>query len=71
VWLRVIGDVFPLKHFVNAFQDAFNPLTDDLAFRPTDWAVMATWGLFGALIAWRFFAWQPRESGPSARRPAD
>lgn len=69
VWLKVIGDVFPLKHFVNAFQDAFNPLTDDLAFRPTDWVVMATWGLFGALIAWRFFAWQPRAPGPSAKRP--
>jgi len=67
-WLKVIGDVFPLKHFVNAFQDAFNPLTDDLALRPFDWAVMAGWGLFGALIAWRFFAWQPRETGAAKPR---
>ena len=67
-WLDFIGKVFPLKHFVNAFQDAFNPLTSDLAVRPGDWAVMAAWGLGGALVAWRFFKWQPRESSGSSRR---
>jgi ABC-2 type transport system permease protein len=73
--LEIIGKVFPLKHFVNAFQDAFNPLTTDLAVRPGNWAVMAAWGVFGALIAWRFFAWQPREAktrtSRKARRSAD
>lgn len=73
-WLAFVGNVFPLKHFVNAFQDAFNPLTSDLAMRPANWAVMAAWGLGGALVAWRFFAWQPREPSGSRRRrgqPAD
>jgi len=68
-WLEFIGNVFPLKHFVNAFQDAFNPLTSDLAMRPGDWAAMVAWGVVGSLIAWRFFKWQPRESsGRSVRR---
>lgn len=62
VWLEVTGNVFPLKHFVNGFQDAFNPLTSDLAMRPGNWAVMLAWGVAGSLIAWRFFRWQPRES---------
>ncbi|MEX1209214.1 MAG: ABC transporter permease [Acidimicrobiia bacterium] len=66
--LDFIGKVFPLKHFVNAFQDAFNPLTTDLAFRPGSWAVMAAWGVFGALIAWRFFRWQPRHRTRKSRR---
>jgi len=67
-WLDFIGKVFPLKHFVNAFQDAFNPLTSDLAVRPGDWAVMAAWGVAGTLVAWRFFKWQPRESSSAPRR---
>jgi len=67
-WLDFVGRVFPLKHFVNAFQDAFNPLTSDLAMRPGDWAVMAAWGLAGALVTWRFFKWQPKESAPRPRR---
>jgi ABC-2 type transport system permease protein len=66
--LEFIGKVFPLKHFVNAFQDAFNPLTADLAVRPGSWAVMAAWGTVGALIAWRFFAWQPRHRTRKSRR---
>lgn len=70
VVLEVIGKVFPLKHFVNAFQDAFNPLTSDLAFRPGNWAVMAAWGIFGALIAWRFFRWQPRQAKSKTSRKA-
>lgn len=72
-WLELVGNVFPLKHFVNAFQDAFNPLTSDLAMRPGDWAVMAAWGVVGSLVAWRFFQWQPREAsaGSTRRRKAE
>jgi ABC-2 type transport system permease protein len=66
-WLEFVGNVFPLKHFVNAFQDAFNPLTSDLAMRPGDWAVMAAWGIVGSLVAWRFFQWQPREAAGGSR----
>ncbi len=62
-WLETVGNIFPLKHFVRAFQDAFNPLVADSAFRGDHLAVMALWGLIGAALALRFFAWEPRESG--------
>lgn len=67
-WLDVIGNVFPLKHFVQAFQDAFNPLTTDAAFRPEHLAVMVAWGIVGAFLALRFFTWEPRVGGEGKRR---
>ena len=65
-WMETIGDVFPLKHFVRAFQDAFSPFTTGSGFRWGSLAVIAAWGLFGMLVAMRTFGWEPRR--PSARR---
>ncbi|MFQ5947911.1 MAG: ABC transporter permease [Acidimicrobiia bacterium] len=67
-WLDVLGDVFPLKHFVGAFQDAFNPFTADAAFRWGDLAVVAAWGAAGVLLALRFFRWEPRGGERPRRR---
>ncbi len=67
-WLRAVGDFFPLKHFVRAFQDAFHPLTTAPAFRWEDLAVMAAWGLVGTLLALRFFSWEPRAGSGGRRR---
>jgi ABC-2 type transport system permease protein len=58
-WLVAIGDLFPLKHFANALQMAFDPY---LAGSPWAWnhlGVMALWGLAGGVVAlWRF-RWEP------------
>lgn len=59
-WLRILGDVLPLKHFSNAFSAAFHPAVAAPAWRGTDLAIMAAWGVGGALCAWRFFDWMPR-----------
>ncbi|MDH3753773.1 MAG: ABC transporter permease [Acidimicrobiia bacterium] len=66
-WLEVIGDIFPLKHFASAFQDAFNPLTDGAGFRWGDLAVIAAWGALGAVVAVRKFHWEP-SVGATGRR---
>jgi ABC-2 type transport system permease protein len=65
-WLRILGDVLPLKHFGRAFSAAFHPAVPAPAWRWTDLAILAAWGVAGALVAWRFFDWMPRV--PRARR---
>ncbi len=79
-WLTIVGDVFPLKHFTAAFGDAFNPLLSgnglDWAAGPGEYAigahlaVMAAWGIGGAVVALRRFTWEPRggEAVRSGRR---
>jgi ABC-2 type transport system permease protein len=64
-WLDVIGSIFPLKPFVNAFQDTLNPLVDAPAFSWSDLAVVAVWGIAGVIVARRAFRWEP--ATPSAR----
>jgi len=67
-WLTAVGNFFPLKHFVQAFQDAFHPLTESPAFRWEHLGVMALWGVVGSLLALKFFSWEPREGGSGKRR---
>lgn len=67
-WIEVIGGIFPLKPFAQAFQDCFNPLVDAPAF---DWralAVVAAWGAFGLAVALTRFRWEPSGSSPRSRR---
>ena len=64
--LAKIANFFPLKPFVNAFQDCFNPLIDGLGFSPGRLAFVAAWGVFGLLVAIKRFSWEP--SGAPSRR---
>jgi ABC-2 type transport system permease protein len=64
-WLVAVADVFPLKHFSRAFQDAFSPFTTGWGFRWGSLAVMALWAVIGAVVALRTFGWDPR----AARSP--
>jgi ABC-2 type transport system permease protein len=67
-WLDTVGDVFPLKPFATAFQDTLNPFVDAPAF---DWgklAYVALWGVVGAVVAIRWFKWEPNPGGPTSRR---
>lgn len=78
-WIAAVGDFFPLKHFVGAFGDAFNPTLDGSGFA---WAgtgneyaiglhlaVMAAWGIGAAVVALRFFKWNP-QAGRSPAKPS-
>jgi ABC-2 type transport system permease protein len=67
-WLDVVGDIFPLKPFVNAFQDTLNPFVDAPAFSWGRLAYVAAWGVAGVLIALRTFSWEPSAHGPSRSR---
>ena len=67
-WLEVLGDVLPLKPFVQAFQGCFNPAVDPPAF---DWgklARVAAWGVVGVVVALRWFRWEPARGGSTTRR---
>ena len=66
-WMETIGDVFPLKPFVESFQDAFNPFVDPPAFRWGNLAYVALWGLAGLAVAMRFFTWEPPVGGRTTR----
>ncbi len=58
-WLEVAGDIFPLKAFVIAFQDAFNPFVEAPAFAWGKLGWVALWGLAGAAVAVTRFRWDP------------
>ena len=53
------ADLFPIRHFFDAFFDAYVPAGGS----SVSWdnlAVVAIWGVAGALLAVRFFRWTPR-----------
>lgn len=59
-WLDVIGNIFPVKPFALALENAFNPYVQGAGFEWGHLAVVAVWGVGGALFALRFFSWEPR-----------
>jgi ABC-2 type transport system permease protein len=53
------ADLFPIRHFFDAFLDAYVPG----AGSSVSWdnlAVVAVWGVVGVVLAVRFFRWTPR-----------
>jgi ABC-2 type transport system permease protein len=69
-WLDTIGNLFPLKPFVESFQDAFNPLVEAPAIDWADLAFIALWGVAGAVVAVTRFRWEPAAGGSTRRRRA-
>ena len=67
-WLEVLGNVFPLKPFVNAFQDCFTPFVDAPGFSPGRLAFVAAWGAVGFVVAVTKFTWEPSGAAPRGRR---
>lgn len=59
-WLATVGDIFPIKHFADALGTVFNPYTAGAGFEWGHLAVIAAWGIAGAIVALRFFTWEPR-----------
>lgn len=50
-WLATIGWLFPLKHLTAVFADALNPYLSGSGFELDHLAVIALWGLAGAVVA--------------------
>jgi ABC-2 type transport system permease protein len=55
-----VADLFPIRHFFEAFLAAFDPATVGTGFEWGNLAVVAAWGLAGLAIAARTFRWEPR-----------
>jgi ABC-2 type transport system permease protein len=53
------ADLFPVRHFFDAFFDAYVPAGGS-AVSWDNLAVVALWGVAGLLLAIRFFRWTPR-----------
>jgi ABC-2 type transport system permease protein len=69
-WLDTVGWFFPLKHFVNAVADTFNPYLTGNGFQWDHLAVLLAWGVVGVLVAlWRF-GWEPRPERARRHRRA-
>jgi ABC-2 type transport system permease protein len=59
-WLKTIADLLPLTYFID-LMGAVMLGGASLWDRPKDVAVIAAWGVFGVLLATRFFRWTPQE----------
>jgi ABC-2 type transport system permease protein len=57
--LIALADLFPVRHFFDAFLDAYVPAGGS-AVSWDNLAVVALWGVAGLLLAIRFFRWTPR-----------
>jgi ABC-2 type transport system permease protein len=53
------ADLFPVRHFFDAFFDAYVPAGGP-AVSWDNLAVVAAWGIAGLLLAIKFFRWTPR-----------
>jgi ABC-2 type transport system permease protein len=53
------ADVFPVRHFFDAFFDAYVPASG-AAVSWDNLAVVAIWGIAGLLLSIRYFRWTPR-----------
>lgn len=57
-WLADVAAVFPLRPFVAAFSDQWNPLLDP-SFPVVELGILAAWGMAGAWVAAKRFSWEP------------
>jgi len=55
------ADLFPIRHFFEAFFTAWDPLTTGAGFEWGNLAIVAAWGVAGLAIAVRTFRWEPRD----------
>lgn len=69
-WLDRLADFFPLKPYANSLQDQFNPFLDGAGWDVAHLAVIAAWGVAGALVSLRAFRWDPRRPRRARRVPA-
>lgn len=66
-WIETVARVFPLRPFVVAFGQQWDPSVDP-GFPLSELLVLLAWGALGMLVAIRTFGWEPR---PGGRRNRD
>ena len=54
------ADLFPIRPFFQAMFTTWDPHTTGAGFEWGHLAVVAAWGLFGLVVAVRYFRWEPR-----------
>ena len=59
-WLKQVADILPLTYFIDLMGSVMLKGVS-LWDRPKDVAVITAWGIFGVLLATRFFRWTPQE----------
>ena len=58
--MRLVGDLFPVKHLFEALLTAFVPATSGSGIEWQHLGVLALWGVIGLAVAVRSFRWAPR-----------
>jgi ABC-type multidrug transport system permease subunit len=70
-WIDTIAWFGPLKPFVVSLQELFDPYDDLPPWNLRNLAIVAAWGVGGAIVAALAFRWEPRFGrGPHADRTA-
>ena len=59
-FLRAIAEALPLVHFIRLVRDVM-VFGDPIWEHPGEVAMVAAWGVVGAVVAFRGFRWEPRE----------
>ena len=68
-WLDTVANIFPLKHFVEPFTDAFNPTYSGSAWQWAHLGYMLLWGVVALVLGVRLFKWEsPTGGGRSKKR---
>ena len=57
-----VADLFPIRHFFEAFFAAWDPATTGSGFEWGHLGIVAAWGAVGLLLAVRYFRWTPSGS---------
>jgi ABC-2 type transport system permease protein len=70
-WMEIAGNFFPLKAFAEAFRDCFDPTLTGSQFHWPQIGYLLLWGVVAALLAVRFFKWEPSAGSTSRRRRRD
>jgi ABC-2 type transport system permease protein len=58
-WYITVAKVFPVYHFAQAMNSAYFSVSGS-GFEGGHLLILAGWGLAGAILAARFFSWEPR-----------
>ena len=55
-----VADLFPIRHFFEAFFTAWDPSTTGAGIEPGHLAIVLAWGVAGLAVSLRAFRWEPR-----------
>lgn len=58
-WLTTVAKIFPIWHFSEAMQHAFNPFETGSGLEVKDLLIVAAWGVAALILAIRYFRWEP------------